>query len=401
MRIKYKAVMFAFLTAFCLSSCDKKQDVWEEQPGQEERVHDFISYGGPNMTVTPEGYYAMQKGFLYFITPDFSESTIVCDDLECIHNDKNVENLTNYFECDAYFGTLEPQIDYYDGSLYIVGENPNGESKNAVYKVSLDGTDKELIYECRGQEVNGFTIYEGTAYVGQTMYTASAASQCVTAVPLKHPDQAEVLYETEEYESRTMNQMKCYDGYCYFYLFDPSIWEEDSVYIRINLETGEPEEMYKPSPCRIEMGKDRYMLYVQDYIKNGDSVTWDNAYYFMDPESMELTSLDEEDFESIGRGDLLRNMDDEYIYFISTNYGEEPVPQEEQKIYVYEYDGTLAAQISAADFGTQYNVLPGTEDYMFIQVRSTDWEEPLHFYYVDKSEFNGGEVRAHLIKIGE
>ena len=38
-------------------------------------LDDFITYDGNVMTATPEGYYVIQKDFLYYISPDFQSST--------------------------------------------------------------------------------------------------------------------------------------------------------------------------------------------------------------------------------------------------------------------------------------------------------------------------------------
>lgn len=391
---KFAVVLMLVCT---LTACSPDKNV--EQTSSDSSQDDFVTYGGPYMTATPDGYYVMQNGFLYYITADFSDNTIVCDKLNCIHNDKSVVNLNEYFACDAYYGE-NSFLDYYDGSLYIVGYNPNAADGKALYQVAPDGTDRTLIYQCEGQYIEGYSIYNGTAYIGEMKYLAASGTHCVTAVPLDNPENAEVLYETEEYPSRTVNQMKCGHGYCYFYLFDPAESGQESVYIRINLKTGEAEQLYKPSYCRIEMGKDRYMVYEQKFVSYNPA-EWTEDYYLMEPENGELSKLTENDFESIKNRDMLRNMDDDYVYFVSINFGADEVPQQEKQISIYEYDGSLAAKISAAEFGNMYYILPGTDDYMFIQVESTDISVPPRFYYVDKSEFDGGTVEAHLIRIGE
>lgn len=390
-----KYLVLISIAAVLLTSCSPGST--EEEAGG---LDDFVIHVGSSMTAAPDGYYILLNGFLYYVTADFSDSTVVCDKINCIHNDKKIENKMEYFECGAYYGLGNLQVDYYDGFLYIVGNNPNTIDGLALYQVSADGTERTMIYECKGPDVLGLTVWDGTAYIGEKTYSSNGAVHSVTAVPLEHPENAGTLYETEDYPERTMNQMKCRDRYCYFYLYDSRVENEEAVYMRINLKTGEAETLCEPSSCRIEVGADWYMVYRKNNLSY-DPAKWTEEYYFMSQETGELTKLTEADFSSIGERDMLRNMDDRYIYFISINYGADKVPQEKQKIMVYDYEGNPAAQISASEFGNMYYVLPGTDDYMFIQTVTGLADVPYQYYYVDKSEFDGGTVEAHLIRIGE
>ena len=151
-------------------------------------------------------------------------------------------------------------------------------------------------------------------------------------------------------------------------------------------------------------------MQVREY-QSIEPLIWTEEYYSIPTEDGELhipsdtekmQQLTKDDFASIGNHELLRNMDEDYVYFISVNYGDQAVPQEDQKIHVYSQDGQMAAEISAAELGELYYILPGNEDYMFIQVvpiMDGVYNPANIFYYVDKSEFNGGTVEAHRIDI--
>lgn len=52
-----------------------------------------------------------------YVSYDFQKSTVVCDKLECIHNDDSVENLEDYFECNAYVGVGANFHIYYISTL--------------------------------------------------------------------------------------------------------------------------------------------------------------------------------------------------------------------------------------------------------------------------------------------
>lgn len=397
MKIKHFVMVGVVLCMLMLTACSSEQKE-EHASAQMSSENDFVSYGGANMTATPEGYYFMQAGFLYFVTADFSEATIVCDKLECVHNDSGIENYVEYNECNAYFGVMDSVINYYNGYLYVAGDHPSERGK-VISKVSLDGTEKTIIYEFNG-EVGGFCIYEGTAYIGNEVYMSDKVDHSIIAFPIEEPEKAEIIYETSEYPTRTMNRMKCMYEFCYFYLYDPAVLGEDSVYIKLDLDTKKAEMVYEPSYCWIELGEDEEFLQVMD-AQSYDPYIWTEEYYLVKDNGNEMTQLTEEDFASIGSRDLIRNMDDEYIYFISINHGGDAVPQAEQKISVYSHDGKPAATISAAEFGAMYYILPGTDEYLFIQVQPTtgNVKDPCRYYYVDKSEFDGGTVEPHLIEI--
>ena len=78
-----------------------------------------------------------------YVSHDFQKSTVVCDKLECIHNDDSVENLWDYYECNAYVGIAGDFHIYYDNdALYVRGSSMNTHL-GAIYKLSLDGTGRD------------------------------------------------------------------------------------------------------------------------------------------------------------------------------------------------------------------------------------------------------------------
>ena len=212
-----------------------------------EMEGDFVAFLSAPITVSPEGYYILQRGFVYYVSHDFQKSTIVCDKLECIHNDEGVENLMDYYECNAYAGVGGKHIYYYKDALYVTGDSIKT-SGMFLCKLSLDGTERTVLYD-KGTEITGFAIYEGMAYVGDKAWKADSVVHTIKRFPLDHPEKEEVLYETAEYPKHTINQMKCMEGFCYFYLFDPEDIGRESVYLKIDLESGETERLHEPKTC--------------------------------------------------------------------------------------------------------------------------------------------------------
>lgn len=257
-----------------------------------EITGDFVSFLSTPITVSPEGYYIVERGFVNYVSPDFQKSAILCDKLECIHNDDGVDNLWDYYECNAYVGVSNCHIYYDEDALYVAGSSMNT-SGMAVYKLSLDGTERTVLYD-EGTNINGFAVYKGMAYLADTSWKADSVAHTIRAFPPDHPEKAEILYETAEYPEHTINQMKCMDGFCYFYLFDPSDVGRESVYFKIDLESGEVEKLHEPMTCRIELGKEVSFLMEQKVIS--DEPYDKEKKYFQAKKGGDWEPLTEEDF---------------------------------------------------------------------------------------------------------
>lgn len=401
MKRKYTA-FFIILLAAMTSCASEKTTVRPESAVPESRLDDFITYDGPYMTAAPEGYFAVNGSamtgyFLYYITPDFKKSTIVCNELECAHNDTDVQNHMEYLECNAYLTDAGANLDYYNGYLYIMMEDytTSAGSKDILYRVSTDGTDKTVWYEPK-QFVRGFCIYGDLACVAEEQLTAEGVKHSITTFPVEEPEKAKTIYETSEYPNRTLNRMKCYGGNCYFYLYDPeqTLEGQQSVYLFVNLQTGEGRQLYEPASVWIEQ-QDYGTLYEFKEYTSYRPETWNSTYYRSLSGSQEMQKLTEADFLSVGEGDTLSGVDDRYIYFTSIHYGGNALPAQEQKLRVYDYEGGLTAEIPSGAFGEMYHVLPGTDRYLFVQKVNRDGSYA--YYYVDKEDFAGETAEAHEI----
>ena len=87
---------------FLFTSCSNEKTE-PEQNFEDLPLDDFTAATSNIMTEAPEGYYIVTGNFLYYVSSDFQESTIVCSKPDCVHNDTDVENLYDYTSCDAYF----------------------------------------------------------------------------------------------------------------------------------------------------------------------------------------------------------------------------------------------------------------------------------------------------------
>lgn len=389
------------LSCLWISGCNTKED-------KQERINEsypqggFINYTGSQMIKTPQGYYAFKGNFLYFITPDLKKNTIVCSKPECIHN-KNISDDYNYYDyadCDAFFPNS--QIGYYDGFLYIVALDFQRDMSNGynVYKVSMDGTEKTVFYEAE-QQINGFCIYKENMYVAETVYAVSENTSekkiMVKKISMEDSTQVETLFETKDYPDSLFNRLECYGDYCYFYLLY-AVGSSNIRYYKININTGKTDIVYDTQSEVAYLYMNDYGTLIEDEKNLPDNeeglVDWESRYYYIKPGKDKAKEITEKDFPALENMKVLRNMDDKYIYF-STKHSFNSVPSgEELKIYVYTYEGELAAEIPIEHLrNALFFVLPGTDEYLFIQEMTTSGPGLIYnFYYVDKSEFDGGEV---------
>lgn len=358
----------------------------------------FANFNGTHMVETPEGYYGFKDSLLYFITPDLKKSTIVCGKPDCVHHKEPLQGLMDFYECDAFFGF--PRIGYYDNHLYISCDDLGKiEKSDLVYKVSMDGSERSVFYRTE-KYIDGFGIYRRNAYVAERSYLGDEVTFTVSKIPMDNPKEVQVLFETNKFPEAGFNRMAFYEDICYFYFFG-SNGDSGVRYYGIDLNTGKSEVLYdSPNPS--------VFLYIDDYgtIIEDDKLVapvdednlgeWASTYYRVKPGSKEKEKLTEKDFPAISEMPMLKNMDDKYIYFASRNSGENCLPKEERKIYVYTYDGKLAAKIP---YGFEDNnivfILSGNDQYMFVQEMSNEVGVggfQYNYYYVEKSEFNGGEV---------
>lgn len=357
----------------------------------------FINYTGSQMAAAPDGYYAFKDSFLYFITPDLSQHTIVCGKPECPHNTVTSSNLMDYLECNAFFP--DPRLSYYNGNLYISCNDYTytGGVRDVIYKVSPDGSRKERIFE-GGQFIDGFSIHKGKLYIAETTYQSSSVTKSIKEVPLNKPDNIKVLFETEDYSEAGLNRLDCYEDTCYFYLFGTE-GDTGVKYFGIDLKTGKVRTLYETPNFTSFLYLNAYgaLIEDQDLLSDGDisSVSWKSRYYRIKPGEKELTELTGEDFDAINDMATVKNMDDKYIYFCTPSYGSLK-DRTEQMLYIYTYSGDLAAKIPVSDFQDMlFFVLPGTKDKMFIQVMTTQsgiGGISYDYYYADKADFNGGTV---------
>ena len=380
---------------FLLSACGNNHSepaFWDYQRG-------FMRGWGNMIMETPDGYYFLEgKGifgeYLVFMDDELKESSIVCSKPECLHENESDGNKEN---CDAYFFEAKA-MNYYDGKIYVLadGRVPDLVSKDAIYELEIDGSNRKQVYLGDGS-INTACIHQGNMILYESKYIEGKKNPTVsiTKFPVKQPSSVEVLYETSNYEEVTINWLECYQNYCYFILdsFDP---DNTSTHgIMINLDTNEVKDLCdiaEHSFSSFVVGKD--CLYISDKLEeNVEKQTWKRQYYECSLDGEKKRVLTEDDFEALARGAGIIKADDQYVYLQDISYGGNAAPIEEQKYYIYTYDGRLMGTISHKDFSMAAEFISGNDRYLFIR-------EGEAYYKVDKRQFGDGkELVPELILV--
>lgn len=365
----------------------------------------FVNYMGSQMIAAPEGYYAFDDAFLYFITPDFKEKTVVCGKPDCPHNTMESKDMMTYTECDGFFpGSGYPNIAYYEGYLYVLCDSQGGAGDPVIYKVAMDGSERTVFYE-GAQFMGGFRIHEGNMYIAELTFQTSGVSNIVKKVSMSDKKDVKVLFEKQDFQNAQINRLDCYGDYCYFYLFGTE-GDTGVRYYRVDINSGKTDVLFDTQSEIAYLYMNDYGVLIEDEKiipqENEAQVDWKSKYYHIEQGKEDLEEITEEAFPALEGMKTLRGMDDKYIYF-STKHSFNSVPAEEAlKLYVYTYEGELAAKIPSGILeGKLYWVLPGTDEYMFVQVLSGEDDiiacEHYDYYYIDKSQFQGGEAEMKKI----
>lgn len=116
-------------------------------------------------------YYNWENGFLYVIDRSEQLCQSLCNKSDCLH-----EKEADVTKCNAYIGVGSyPCVCFYNNRLYFQNsrqvEDKDGikYSVNEIYRMSLDGTERSLIYSTRDAVWN-FKIHRGYIYFTATKY---------------------------------------------------------------------------------------------------------------------------------------------------------------------------------------------------------------------------------------
>lgn len=125
--------------------------------------------GNYGYCITDEGMYYAKYNKLYFLDGESGQSAVLCSKANCNH-DSN--------DCYAYVESIQPELMYYDGYVYVASNTSNIEHKDGestytadvnLYAIKKDGSERYNIYNSdqgavsNMKAVNGYIYY--TAWV--------------------------------------------------------------------------------------------------------------------------------------------------------------------------------------------------------------------------------------------
>lgn len=379
--VKKKTVEALFMVmAFGLIGCgggSQPEDEYSDSP------KGFMEPLGNRMVETPDGYYTFQGNYLTFLDKELENPTIVCNKPNCLHNEEDMEKRV---ECDAFFSTPE-DIKYYNGKLYIcshtIGRTSGGLE---IYKVSTDGSEKKKLYSEENSPMM-LVIYEGDIVVYAPYYDMEHESKVCSIVrfPIENPNEAEVIFESTEFERGEINYLVCEEDKLYFKLIDSANmttypYELDLNTNEIKLFSNEIDSsFYVGEDCMIGSTLDHY-----DY----STYTWYGEVNLYDKNGKKIQTLTEKEFPPLADGGQIYAVDDDYIYFVDKYYGDDAKSKEEQYISIYTYEGECVGKIAMENLET-LTIIPGSKDYMIIYTLKNGKDV---FYKIDKSQFGKQEI---------
>lgn len=94
------------------------------------------------MIESPDGFYLLSDEFLTFFDKKLENPVLVCDRVECRHNEEDKEHM---LECNAFYSNPQ-DIKYYNDHLYIAANAMLNEPAVSIYETDLDGNNRKVLY---------------------------------------------------------------------------------------------------------------------------------------------------------------------------------------------------------------------------------------------------------------
>lgn len=185
------------------------------------------------------GTFFATQNYLFYLEDGSDEAVPLCNKPDCLHN-KETDTIKKK-ECNAYINDVFwapiniQSIAYYDGYLYCVDNFENelyGVQK--LYRYSVDGSKKEMLYEWEESRINYWIIHRGVLYYVEQNFPKDSDDievQTLKKMDLKNKwnkKSATIYAETEHPEIKlgTIASLSAYGNYMYFSVSGTQI-EED------------------------------------------------------------------------------------------------------------------------------------------------------------------------------
>lgn len=165
--------LLIILLTLLISGCSDKIDIdYSDQYvfGQDSQEN-FIKYQNQKYIAESEdSYYYLNSDnhFIYIIDKDTHRCYPLCNKSDCLHDQESSEEKLK--ECNAFLNTSFESLVYYNNSLYYQGiseskdKDGNSFQLNEIYKMSIDGSRKEVTFSTREYIIWNFKVHRNNIY---------------------------------------------------------------------------------------------------------------------------------------------------------------------------------------------------------------------------------------------
>lgn len=200
----------------------------------------------PNVQQGDGVVYLFHNGFVYYLDEATGVIMPLCNKADCLHDQEtDPEKLT---ACNAFMGTSEVAqiqnagfmwnttgIAKCDGYIYCLTEKVSGQQ--TIFRCSLDGTKKELVYtwDSEKSSIGEWIIHRNVLYYVEQRYYLEDGElfmeMSLKALPLTGLDrQPETIYVADkDLTVFTLGNPKAYGNYIYFEIIASRVSDEDTA----------------------------------------------------------------------------------------------------------------------------------------------------------------------------
>lgn len=362
--MKTKLILITLVIIFSsllLVGCEKESIDFSEEYifGQDDQYYlngAIANCSNGNIAETNEGYYfagGMNKNYVYYMDKETKEAIILCNKPNCKHDNETDEyNLDN---CNAFFLGLG-SVYYSSNNIYVLSNRETfGKNMAELYRVSLDGSEKELFhqFEYMPQRI---IIHRGYMYysffesaIGRSNVKGDELSKgMIFRVPLSKKNQkAETFYEGEgfDFQIASLNGYKNEIFFTEFAFNDSSFNDYKFNQYAINIQNNEIRKVCA-EPRGVILCNNNIL-----YMDKSDNI------YLADLNGENKRFIEKYDHD----GYIIKSANDKYVIldYLSLDNSKE------RKINVYDYDGNL---LKSDNFGMGYisNFIFITQDMVFL-----------------------------------
>lgn len=138
--------------------------------------YQYMQLGGysfvPSVQQVENGCYLIYNSYLYYLDAETDTILPLCSKADCLHDKETDPGKYSY--CNAYVPDYSADgtgIAYCDGSLYYITGSAFMDEGPALYRVSADGSQKELLYRWSETSfINEWLVHRNVLYYTEQQY---------------------------------------------------------------------------------------------------------------------------------------------------------------------------------------------------------------------------------------